>query len=223
MLAPWSSEHGRVLHPVTISTGDATLAGANCPQAYHGSAIGLWLQSCYDEPPPATSQSHPPFGDARANATPRTARAGFARRDRARRADMGVFNPAETITASGDDGRAQRTSYVAMISFWLLAPVGLGGLVVLHRRKVPVLPLVAQFVLVTLRRCWSGAPFVFASRPTSCSSSAWALPLIGSVRFIGLDEPHLVNAKSARAMVPSMNVNTSWRHVFFHAASVFQT
>ena len=53
VLAPWVIRNMVVFsRPVTISTGDATLAGSNCPQAYHGSTIGLWFLSCYDHPPP---------------------------------------------------------------------------------------------------------------------------------------------------------------------------
>ena len=159
--------------PVTISTGDATVAGANCPQAYRGSTIGLWFLSCYDHPPPGDESVASAFwrrqGERYAAASHEPA---SSRRDRARRADMGRVQSGPDDRRSGDDGRAQWTGYVAMIGFWLLAPVGLGGLVVLHRRKVPVLPLVAQLVLVTVAAVLVWGAVVFVSRPTSCSSSA---------------------------------------------------
>jgi 4-amino-4-deoxy-L-arabinose transferase-like glycosyltransferase len=152
VLAPWVTRNMVVFsRPVTISTGDATLAGANCPQAYHGSTIGLWFLSCYDHPPPGDESVASAFWRRQgeryaahhASRLPLVVSARVAR-------IWGVFNPVQTITASGDDGRAHWTGYLAMIGFWLLAPIGLGGLVVLHRRNVPVLPLVAQLVLVTV-------------------------------------------------------------------------
>ncbi len=152
VLAPWVIRNMVVFsRPVTISTGDATLAGANCPAAYEGPAIGLWLQGCYDDPPPGDESVASAFWRHQGEqyAAHHVSRLPLVVSARVARI-WGVFNPVQTITASGDDGRARWTSYVAMISYWLLAPIGIGGLVVLHRRKVPVLPLVAQLVLVTL-------------------------------------------------------------------------
>jgi hypothetical protein len=62
----------------------------------------------------------------------------------------GVFKPLQSVAASGDDGRAQWTNYLAVFAHWIIAPLGVAGLVLLHRRRVPVFPLTAQFVLVTV-------------------------------------------------------------------------
>jgi Dolichyl-phosphate-mannose-protein mannosyltransferase len=152
VLAPWVARNMIVFsRPVTISTGDSTVAGANCPQTYHGSAIGLWQFECY---------AHPPAGDE-------SVASAFWRRQGASYAShhvrqlplvatvrvariWGVFRPLQTLTAGSDDGRARWTNWLAMFSYWMLAPFGLVGLVLLWRQNVPVLPLIAQLALVTV-------------------------------------------------------------------------
>ena len=47
-------------------------------------------------------------------------------------------------------GRSRWAVYATVISFWLLAPFGVAGIVLLAKQGKPVLPLVAQVVLVAL-------------------------------------------------------------------------
>ena len=152
VLAPWVTRNMVVFsRPVTLSTGDSTVAGANCPQTYGGSTIGLWLLNCYDSPPPGDESVASAFwrhqgvsyAKRHVDRMPLVATVRVAR-------IWGAFRPIQTVSFSADDGRARWTNYVSVISYWLIAPLGLAGLVVLYRRKTPVLPLLAQLLLVTV-------------------------------------------------------------------------
>jgi O-antigen ligase len=46
------------------------------------------------------------------------------------------------------EGREPWASWTGIVQFWLLVPVAVAGAVVLHRRRVRLLPLVAMPVLV---------------------------------------------------------------------------
>jgi 4-amino-4-deoxy-L-arabinose transferase-like glycosyltransferase len=150
--APWVVRNmAEFSKPVTLSTGDSTLAGANCPTTYGGSAIGLWLQSCYDQPPPGDESVAAAFwrkqglryASKHVSRLPLVAAARVARM-------AGVFRPMQTAEQSADDGRPRWAVYATVISFWLLAPLGIAGIVILMRRRAPVLPLLAQVALVLL-------------------------------------------------------------------------
>lgn len=155
VVGPWV---GRNLvafhHPVTLSTGDSTLLGANCPPAYYGPGIGTWYLSCY-----------PPFGQ-----DPRRDESDFA--SAARQAGLRyigdhplrvplvvavrvarvwqVYQPIQDADNNLDDGRPKWSNYLALSAYALLVPVAVAGGVVLVRRRQKVLPLVAQVAGVTL-------------------------------------------------------------------------
>ena len=48
------------------------------------------------------------------------------------------------------EGREQWASWIGVVQLWLLAPLAVAGGVVLHRRRVRLLPLVAMPVLVVI-------------------------------------------------------------------------
>jgi hypothetical protein len=49
-----------------------------------------------------------------------------------------------------NEGRDVAVSWAGFVCFWLLVPCAVYGAVLLRRRKVPITPLVAQFVIVTV-------------------------------------------------------------------------
>ena len=137
-----------------MSTNDgATLADTNCPAAYSGPGLGLYIFQCHI---PAVDES----GDES---------------DRARRlTEVGLryaaTTPADCPSSSppGSDGsgassvRSTRSEAdivhtwsdgAAQLLAWSYALVAIGGLVgfyVLRRRRVPISPLVACLVAVTI-------------------------------------------------------------------------
>jgi hypothetical protein len=49
-----------------------------------------------------------------------------------------------------NEGRETAVSWAGFVTFWLLVPLAVAGGVILRRRRVPITPLVAQFVIVTV-------------------------------------------------------------------------
>jgi hypothetical protein len=48
------------------------------------------------------------------------------------------------------EGREQWASWIGFASFWVMVPFAVAGGIALRRRRVPLTPLVAQFVMVTV-------------------------------------------------------------------------
>jgi hypothetical protein len=61
-----------------------------------------------------------------------------------------VYHPRDNVLFGGIEGRDQRVSRIGQRAYWAIVPVALAGLVILWRRRRPVLPLVAQVVLVLI-------------------------------------------------------------------------
>ena len=154
-VAPWLVYNAtRFDRPVLMSTNDgATLADTNCPAAYSGPGLGLYIFQCHA---PAVDES----GDESDRARRLTEVGLRYARDHAGRLPVvvaarvgrvwGVFRPIDTIQAdivhTWSDGAAQLLAW----SYALVAIGGLVGFYVLRRRRVPISPLVASLVAVTI-------------------------------------------------------------------------
>lgn len=154
-VAPWLVYNAtRFDRPVLMSTNDgATLADTNCPAAYSGPGLGLYVFQCHV---PAVDES----GDESDRARRLTEVGLRYARDHAGRLPVvvaarvgrvwGVFRPIDTIRAdivhTWSDGAAQLLAW----SYALVAIGGLVGFFVLRRRRVPISPLVAAIVAVTI-------------------------------------------------------------------------
>jgi hypothetical protein len=53
-------------------------------------------------------------------------------------------------TYNTGEGRDVEVSWAGFFAFWLLVPCAVVGAVKLRRRRVPITPLVSQFVMVTI-------------------------------------------------------------------------
>jgi hypothetical protein len=60
-----------------------------------------------------------------------------------------VFHPLQNAKFSTVEGRPRRVTQAGLLGWWLVAPLGVAGAVVLYRRRVTLVPVVAQVVLVT--------------------------------------------------------------------------
>jgi hypothetical protein len=136
--------------PVLLSTGDGTIAGANCDPTYHGPLIGLWLISCY--PPPSHGDESVADAAARhkglAYAAHHLRRVPLVMAVRIGRV-WDVYGPLQNGKAV-EDGRPRWSTRVALFAYAALVPLALVGAVVLRRRRVSLLPLLAQVALVTV-------------------------------------------------------------------------
>jgi 4-amino-4-deoxy-L-arabinose transferase-like glycosyltransferase len=145
-IAPWTLRNHAVLGAwVPISTNDSTvLAGANCPTAYRGANMGGWDLGCIDVP-------ERPYRDEAALARGwRSDGVDYARHHAGRllvvlpiRAlrTFDLWQPRrQTLFAEGQD---RRVAEAAVVSWLLVVPFALWGLVLLRRRGGPWLILAA--------------------------------------------------------------------------------
>jgi hypothetical protein len=61
-----------------------------------------------------------------------------------------LYAPGYMATYNRFEGREIWASWLGFATFWMLVPSTVAGAVILRRRKVPITPLVAQFVIVTV-------------------------------------------------------------------------
>lgn len=152
VVAPWVIRNLVTFdRPSFLSTGDGTVAGANCDPAYHGPQVGLWVISCYGPAAPGDES------DANAAwrhqgltyAAEHTTRVPVVIAIRVARVWQ-VFGPLQDARVNRDDGRPPWTNMLALGAYAGLVPLAVAGAVVLHRRKTSLIPLGAQVALVTV-------------------------------------------------------------------------
>lgn len=156
LVGPWVAYNaGRFDRPVILSTGaGGLLSSSNCDATYHGAGLGGWAYLCAEGLPPRL-----PRDESRGDELTRRLALEYAS-DHADRLPVvltvrllrtfGMWKPA---TLAGDDlalreAGLQPLAYVAVVQSWLYLAVGLAGLVVARRRRLPVLPLVAPGIVV---------------------------------------------------------------------------
>jgi hypothetical protein len=152
-IAPWALRNlVRLDRPVVLSAnGDEVIGIANCDDTFYGPFIGFWSHACYEPVPP---------GDEVERAAAYRRRGIDYARDHIGRLPYvllvrqgrmwDVYHPRDNVLFGGIEGRDQRVSRIGQRAYWAIVPVALAGLVILWRRRRPVLPLVAQVVLVLI-------------------------------------------------------------------------
>jgi len=152
--SPWLVANlTRFDEPVLFSTNDGlTLCGANMDRTYYGSGTGLWALDCISYPVPKGDRSV--TSNALRKDGLRYVRDHLGRLPVVVAARIGrvwsIYAPGQMADYNRNEGRPVWASWLAFASFWVLVPFAVGGGVLLRRRKVPITPLVAQFVIVTI-------------------------------------------------------------------------
>lgn len=152
VIAPWTARNWITFdHPVLISTNDSTvLAGANCDLTYHGTLLGFWHDAC--RPLPRSDN------EAEVAAQMRSQGLRYAR-DHAGRLPVvvtvrllrtwGLWQPGLMTRLA--EGRNVTVERVGTVVYWLTIPLALYGAVLVRRRRaVPLWPLAATAVLVSV-------------------------------------------------------------------------
>jgi 4-amino-4-deoxy-L-arabinose transferase-like glycosyltransferase len=148
VLAPWSVRNWSAFdRPILISNNSGTLvAGANCDRTYHGPDLGSWNINCVvpsSSPNEAVAAAHERHvGLSYAGDHPGRVPAVLGVR-LLRTFDL--YQPG--VEARRAESRSDRLEVVGAIAFWLLAPVGAYGALLLWRRRKPVVLLLAPFAL----------------------------------------------------------------------------
>lgn len=166
VMAPWVIRNMTAFkHPLFLSGGaEITMASANCDATYSGPTLGWWSPNCVRD---KHGKVYSPKGDA-------SERARFWRKiafdyigdhtDRLPVVELArlgrVFELYHPGTPFGSNGGSQKISFdiiegrepyaarIALVEYFVLMPFALAGAVVLFRRKVTVLPLLALFGVV---------------------------------------------------------------------------
>ncbi len=152
-IVPWTVRNWIVLgQPVPISTNDSTvLAGANCRSAYSGANMGSWDLGCIDIPPrPYDSETDLADGwrrDALRYARDHAGRLPIVVPIRVMRT-FSLWQPRrQTLLA---EGQPRSVAIAGVVSWFLVAPVALWGLLLLRRRGQPIAILLAIPVAIIL-------------------------------------------------------------------------
>jgi 4-amino-4-deoxy-L-arabinose transferase-like glycosyltransferase len=154
VVSPWVGRNlASFSDPTFLSTGEGpVLLGANCPQTYHGPALGSWSIQCSIDVPPAEEQSvesarqfdaglH--YLEGHADRLPIVVAARVGR-------VWDLYEPLQMVHTEVNEGRPAPASLAGLLSYYLLLPFAIVGVVVLRRRSVKVWPMLVSGLAVTL-------------------------------------------------------------------------
>ena len=153
VIAPWTLRNlARLDRPVALSVnGDEVIGIANCHDTYYGPFLGFWSIRCYEPTPPGDEVER---GAAYRKRGIDYARDHLGRLPYVLLVRQGrmwdVYRPRETVLFGRIEGRDENVSRIGQRVYWAGIPVALVGLVLLRRRRRPVVPLVAQLAMVTI-------------------------------------------------------------------------
>jgi hypothetical protein len=157
VVSPWLVHNlTRFDEPVLFSTNDGlTICGANSPGAYEGEGTGLWDPSaCVRSDPVVEGEDAGAVSnrlrtqglDYLTDHLDRVPTVVVTRLARV----WSLYAPGYMAEYNAGEGREEWASWLGFVSFWVMVPLAVFGGVVLRRRRVPLTPLVAQFVMVTV-------------------------------------------------------------------------
>jgi 4-amino-4-deoxy-L-arabinose transferase-like glycosyltransferase len=170
---------------VPLSTnGNELHVYSNCEDTYSGKFLGFWLFECQErirrvegEPPGDEAQRAVAwrkvgFDYARdhADELPKVVAARVARQ-------WDVFRPFQNVEFAAIEGRDTTAAGWGLAFHWTLALPAIAGLVILRRRRVAVLPLVAQIIGVTITAAYAYGTTRFRApaEPVICLLAAVAI------------------------------------------------
>jgi 4-amino-4-deoxy-L-arabinose transferase-like glycosyltransferase len=191
VLAPWTIRNLSTFDkPILISSNEGgLLAGANCPSTYRGRDIGSWDIRCVpqirgDESLQAERGRNAGLDYARDNAG-RVPLVVLARLGRT----FELLQPVRQ--AEHAEGRAEGLELAGAVVWFLLLPIGVYGLLLLRRRGVPLMPLLAPFALAL------AATVVGYGVPRFRHPADVALAVLAAVALDGLIGSSVASPRSA--------------------------
>ncbi len=155
-IAPWIVFNmTRFEESTTMSSGTgAVLSAASCDEVWYGLHIGYYA-NCFTGPWPA-----PGLDESQRDVEPRKQAIEYTK-DHLSRLPLvaaarvgrlwGLFKPGQTTALDWwIEGRGRAASWIGLFMYYALLPFAVYGLVVMRRRRIPILPLVAIAVTATL-------------------------------------------------------------------------
>jgi len=153
VVSPWLIANlTRFDEPVLFSTNDGlTLCGANLDRTWYGDGTGVWALDC---------ASIPVKGDRSVVSNTLRTRGLDYIGDHLSRLPVVVavrearvwslYAPGFMANYNVNEGRDVEVSWAGFFAFWVLVPCAVVGAVLLRRRRVPITPLISQFVIVAV-------------------------------------------------------------------------
>jgi 4-amino-4-deoxy-L-arabinose transferase-like glycosyltransferase len=152
VMAPWTIRNLTTFNePVLVSTnGDAVFAFANCDATYYGPITGFWYMGC-PKTRPSGDESEVARGyremgldyiQSHMRRFPVVVAARVGR-------IWQVYKPFQNAQLSEGELRPKWATLAGLWSYWVLLPLAVLGGWLTFRRRITLIPLVAQAVLVT--------------------------------------------------------------------------
>jgi 4-amino-4-deoxy-L-arabinose transferase-like glycosyltransferase len=196
VIAPWAIRNAVELHRfVPISTNDGrTALATSCPSTYYGSHVGFADNSCITRSPCVRIRAEAPQDSCMRREASRYVRRHLSRVPivlLARVARLWEVYGYHNDLGYGELWSRQVTvAKVGLVAYAGLLMLAVGGLVLLRRRRVPLLPLLAPFVLVTIvaLTAFGFSRYRLAAEPSIVVLAAvalehlWALAALGAPR-----------------------------------------
>ena len=137
---------------MTSGTGSA-LSAASCDEVWYGRHIGYYA-NCFQGPWPKAS-----LDESQRDLVPRRQAIDYTK-DHLSRLPLvvaarvgrlwGLFKPGQTTALDWwIEGRGRAPSWIGLFAYYALWPFAVFGLIVLRRRRIPILPLVALALIAT--------------------------------------------------------------------------
>jgi len=137
---------------MTSGTGSA-LSAASCDEVWYGRHIGYYA-NCFQGPWPKAT-----LDESQRDLVPRRQAVDYTK-DHLSRLPLvvaarvgrlwGLFKPGQTTALDWwIEGRGRAASWIGLFTYYALWPFAIYGLVVLRRRRIPILPLVAIGLIAT--------------------------------------------------------------------------
>ena len=137
---------------MTSGTGSA-LSAASCDEVWYGTLIGYYA-NCFQGPWP-----DPELDESQRDLVPRKQAIEYTK-DHLSRFPLvvaarvgrlwGLFKPGQTTAFDWwIEGRGRAPTWIGLFAYYALWPFAIYGLVVMRRRKIPILPLVAIALIAT--------------------------------------------------------------------------
>ena len=154
VVSPWLIANlTRFDDPVLFSTNDGlTLCGANLHRTWYGEGTGVWALDCAAFPVPKGDRSvvsNALRNDGLEFIQDHLSRLPVVVGVREARV-WNLYAPGFMANYNVNEGRDVEVSWAGFFAFWILVPCAVVGAVLLRRRRVPITPLVSQFVIVAV-------------------------------------------------------------------------
>ncbi len=154
VVSPWVGRNLASFQDTTLlSTGEGpVLLGANCPKTYYGPGLGSWSIQCSIDVRPAQDQSVESalqFAAGLHYLEQHSSRLPVVTAARVGRV-WDLYEPNQMVNGDVNEGRPAPASFAGLLSYYLLLPFAVAGVVVLRRRAVKVWPLLVSALAVTV-------------------------------------------------------------------------